>query len=116
MTELRGRACPAWTAQEDQVLRTRWVAGGYQAVREYLPRRTYSAIVTRASTLRLRAPAHVRKRPQRYFTTEHIDRVIRDGYLDADTLSALDALRGAAGETRGACLSRLIREARESAS
>ncbi len=81
MTELRGRACPAWTAQEDQVLRTRWVAGGYQAVREYLPRRTYSAIVTRASTLRLRAPAHVRKRPQRYFTSEHIDRAIRDGYL-----------------------------------
>jgi hypothetical protein len=39
-----------------------------------------------------------------------------DVYLDADTLSALDALRGAAGETRGACLSRLIREARESAS
>jgi hypothetical protein len=36
MTELRGRACPAWTSQEDQVLRTRWVAGGYQAVREYL--------------------------------------------------------------------------------
>jgi hypothetical protein len=83
MTELRGRACPAWTAQEDQVLRTRWVVGGYAAVREYLPRRTYAAIVTRASTLRLRAPAHVRKRPQRYFTTEHIDRAIRDGYLAA---------------------------------
>lgn len=81
MTELRGRACPAWTSQEDQVLRTRWVVGGYQAVREYLPKRTYSAIVTRASTLRLRAPAHVRKRPQRYFATEHIDRAIRDGYL-----------------------------------
>jgi hypothetical protein len=83
MSELRGRACPAWTSQEDQVLRTRWVVGGYQAVREYLPKRTYSAIVTRASTLRLRAPAHVRKRPQRYFATEHIDRAIRDGYLAA---------------------------------
>jgi DNA-binding transcriptional regulator YdaS (Cro superfamily) len=83
MTELRGRACPAWTSQEDRALRELWPVGGYEAVNQYLPKRTYAAIATRASTLRLRAPAHVRKRPQRYFTTEHIDRVIREGYLAA---------------------------------
>ena len=83
MTELRGRACPAWSPQEDQVLRTRWTVGGYEAVRDLLPRRTYSAIVTRASTLRVKAPAHVRRKPRKYPSTEHIDRMIRDGYLAA---------------------------------
>ena len=52
---LRGRACPAWSPQEDQVLRTRWTVGGYEAVRDLLPRRTYAAIVTRASTLRVKS-------------------------------------------------------------
>lgn len=72
-----------WSHVEDQRLRELWPVGGYQAVRTYLPRRTYSAIVTRASTLRLKAPAHVRHKPRKYPTSEHIDRTIRDGYLAA---------------------------------
>lgn len=83
MSELRGRACPAWTTAEDRALRELWQVGGYEAVRQYLPKRTYSAIVTRASTLRVKAPAHVRYKPRKYTTNEHIDRVIRDGYLAA---------------------------------
>lgn len=83
MTDARGGAFPAWSPQEDQVLRTRWTIGGYEAVRDLLPRRSYSAIVTRASTLRVKAPAHVRRKPRKYPTSEHIDRLIRDGYLAA---------------------------------
>lgn len=84
MTDARGGAFPAWSPQEDQVLRTHWTVGGYEAVRDLLPRRSYSAIVTRASTLRVKAPAHVRRKPRKYRTSEHIDRMIRDGYLAAN--------------------------------
>src|SRR5512139_1510027 len=81
--QLRGRACPTWTTAEDRALRELWPVGGYEAVRTYLPKRTYSAIVTRASTLGVRAPAHVRHKPQKYTTNEHIDRAITAGYLAA---------------------------------
>jgi hypothetical protein len=81
--ELRGRACHAWSPQEDQILRTRWTVGGYEAVRDFLPRRTYSAIVSRASTLRVKAPAHTRRKPPKYPSSEYIDRIIREGYLAA---------------------------------
>jgi len=69
-----------WSTREVKVLEEHYPAGGVEACRPHLPRRTGSAIHGKARDLRLKAPRQAPGRRKRWTASDAIDDVIRRAY------------------------------------
>lgn len=94
-----------WTMKELAMLRATYPVGGVPACLEVLAGRSARAIYATAGKLGLKAPVtearekHGMQR-QRWTTSEHIDRAIREGYAKATNKAAIVRLAQAVGRPR----------------
>lgn len=66
-----------WTREELDLLSEHWPAGGYRAVRELLPNRSYESILGKADSLKLRIPGRTYRKQE---SSEWIDAAIKRAY------------------------------------